>query len=252
MIAPMKRSEVIAMNDAQKEKLRANLAKARAKAAENRAMRHAAAVPPVEADPIHIDEELEAIAAHDDAPPARAPIHEPTRTPMRAIGRNEAVGRNGEVLSRKRTQAGDIFDVPKELIPAGWELQWCAVTVTGNSEILLDQNLMFAENGWRPVPADRYPGRFMPVGHKGSIIRGGQMLMERPKSLSDEARAEDVRLARQLISDRNESLKLSGMKRQMAVGFEMGGKYRGTGGDIRMSIDRALDAPAPVHPLADE
>ena len=216
------------MNDEQKVKLRDNMAKARATAAANREARKAAAESSV----------------HE-------PIHEPTRTPVRSSGKGEVIGRGGEVLSRKRTQAGDIFDIPKALIPQGWEYQWCAVSVVGNTEILLDQNLMFAENGWRPVPSDRYPGRFMPAGHKGSIVRGGQMLMERPSSLSDDARAEDVRLARQLISDRNESLKLSGMKKNMADGFEMGGKYRGTGGDIRMSIDRALDVPAPAHPLAD-
>ena len=172
------------------------------------------------------------------------------RTPIR--GRSEAVGRNGEVLSRRRTQAGDIFAIEAALIPKGWEYQWCAVSVVGNTEILLDQNLMMAENRWRPVPADRYPGKFMPAGHKGSIIRGGQMLMERPKSLSDEARAEDLKLARQLISDRNEALKLSGLKKQMADGFEMGGRYRGTGGDIRMSIDRALDVAPPSHELASD
>ena len=244
------------MEEAQKEKLRANLAKARAKAAENRATRHATVTPPpVYGEPAQIDEELESLDAHDSAPAqhaaARSPTHEPIRSPVRSSGKTETIGRNGEVLSRKRTAAGDIFAIADNLIPKGWEYQWCAISVVGNTEILLDQNLMFAENGWRAVPADRYPGKFMPVGHKGSIVRGGQMLMERPKSLSDEARAEDIRLARQLISDRNESLKLSGMKRQMADGFEMGGKYRGTGGDIRMSIDRALDAPAPVHPLAD-
>lgn len=92
----------------------------------------------------------------------------------------------------------------------------------------------------------------MPVGHKGSIIRGGQMLMERPKSLSDEARAEDIRMAKQQISDRNESLKLAGVKKGMADGFEMGGKYRGTGGDVRMSIDRALDIAPPSHELAND
>ena len=76
--------------------------------------------------------------------------------------------------------------------------------------------------------------------------------MERPKSLSDEARAEDIRLAKQLISDRNESLKLSGMRKNMGDGFEMGNKYRGTGGDIRMSIDRSLDVPSPPsHELAE-
>lgn len=181
----------------------------------------------------------------------REPAHEPTRAPTRTSRNVEAIGRSGEVLSRKRTSTGDIFDIPKNLIPEGWEYQWCAVTVAGNSEILLDQNLMFAENGWRAVPADRYPGRFMPVGHKGSIVRGGQMLMERPKSLSDEARADDIKAAKQLISDRNESLKLSGVRKQMGDGFEMNGKYRGTGGEIRMSIDRALDVPAPQHTLAE-
>jgi hypothetical protein len=36
----------------------------------------------------------------------------------------------------------------------------------------------------------------------------------------------------------------------MADGFEMGKRYKGTGGDIRMSIDRALDAPQPEYTLA--
>lgn len=220
------------------------LAKARAVRMANIAKRKADAAQPAA---MSIDDEHEAPAAvhHQSS-------REPTRTgraPPR--GRSEAVGRNGEVLSRKRTSTGDIFAIPVELIPKDWEYQWAAVSVTGNAEILLDQNLMFSENGWRAVPSDRYPGRFMPVGHKGSIIRGGQMLMERPKSLCDEARAEDIRAAKQLMSDRNDALKLSGVRKQMGDGFEMSGKYRGTGGNIKMSIDPALDIPAPAHQLAD-
>ncbi len=218
------------------------LAKARRVKAEKRAARLAEQAERAEAPAAPLTRKSR--VPHDD------PVL-PVRSPVRA-GRVEAVGRNNEVLSRRRTSTGDIFDVPKELIPAGWEYQWCAVTVVGNSEILLDQNLMMAENGWRPVPSSRYPGKFMPAGHKGSILRGGQMLMERPTSLSDEARADDIRAAKQLISDRNESLKLSGVRKQMGDGFEMSGKYRGTGGNIRMSIDRALDVPAPQHTLAEE
>lgn len=193
---------------------------------------------------------------HAGAVPQRAAVRrnarqtrEPTRDPVRQDG--AVLGRDGEVLSRKRTATGDIFDIPKDLIETGWEFQWCAVTVTGNSEILMDQNLMMAENGWRPVPAERFPGRFMPPNHKGSILRGGQMLMERPKQLCEQARAEDVRAAKQLVSDRNESLKLTSVKKGMADGFEMGRRYRGTGGDIKMSIDPALDIPAPQHQLAE-
>jgi len=174
------------------------------------------------------------------------------RTPIRqGGGRVQVLGRNGEVLSRQRTQTGDIYEIPREIIPEGWDYQWCAVSVTGNSEILLDQNLMFAENGWRPVPADRHPGRFMPAGHKGSIVRGGQMLMERPMELSLEARAEDIRAAHKLISDRNDSLKLGSMKKEMAQGFEMSQKYRGSGADLRISIDKGLDIPRPSYDLAD-
>lgn len=221
------------------------LAKARAVKAAKHAARLAAKAAGVEAPQ----------TAAPEAPRRKRPAHtfapDPPPAPARA-GRIEALGRNNEVLSRRRTSTGDIFDIPKNLVPAGWEYQWCAVSVVGNTEILLDQNLMFAENGWRPVPSDRYPGKFMPAGHKGSIIRGGQMLMERPTSLSDEARADDIKAARQLISDRNESLKLGSVKKQMSDGFEMSGKYRGTGGNIRMSIDRALDVPAPQHTLADE
>lgn len=172
--------------------------------------------------------------------------------PGAARGRVTATSRDGqEVLSRRRTSTGDIFNIPAELIERGWEMQWIAISVVGNQEVVMDQNLMMLENGWRPVMADRFPGRFMPAGHKGHIVRGGQGLYERPKVLCDEARAEDISAARQLISDRNESLKLTGVKNQLGSGFEMGGKYRGTGGDVRMSIDRALDAPTPEHKLAE-
>lgn len=178
----------------------------------------------------------------------REPLREPTRSDS---GRVVVEGRDGERLTRKRTQSGDIFAIPPELIPDGWTYQWCAVSVVGNTEVLIDQNLMMAENGWRPVPADRYPGRFMPAGYTGNIVRGGQMLMERPSSLTEEARAEEIMIAKRQISDRNESLKLSGVKKGMPDGFEMSRKYRGTGGDIRLSIDRGLDIPAPSYQTAD-
>jgi hypothetical protein len=188
----------------------------------------------------------------------RSGLREPGRDPSRG----EAVvrGRDGEILTRKRTGVGDIFAIPPELIEPGWEMQWNAVTVVGDTEVLTDQNLMMAENGWRPVNADRegFAGRFSPVGTKGAIIRGGQRLEERPKVLCDQARAEDIRNAKRLISDRNESLKLSGVTKGTA--FEMGGRYRGTGGNVNMNLGRGVyadeggnmvEAPRPAHQLAE-
>lgn len=239
------------------EQRKANMAKAREKLAANRAARKAQNPSDVAAQDAYRDIE----AAKQMEQLVEAIDHEReqvrgnrARTPIRAQrdgGRVQVTGRNGEVLSRQRTQTGDIYEIPRELIPQGWDYQWCAVSVVGNTEILMDQNLMMAENGWRPVPAERHPGRFMPVGHKGSIVRGGQMLMERPMALSEEARAEDIRAAHRLISDRNESLKLGSVKKEMAQGFEMSNKYRGTGGSIKMDIDRGLDIPRPSYDLAD-
>lgn len=159
----------------------------------------------------------------------------------RPDGRLEVTGRDGEVLSRTRTQVGDIFDIPADMIPKNWAYQWNAVSIAGNSDILLDQNHMMHQNGWRPVPAERYAGTLVPKGSKGTIIRGQQMLMERPLALTLEAQAEDERNAKQLMSDRNESLKLAGVKKGMGDGFEMSGKYKGTGGGVRMQIDKSLD-----------
>ncbi len=147
------------------------------------------------------------VQAMPDRPSVRGNVREQVREPTRETLRDgEVVGRNGEVLSRRRSSVGDIFQIPPTIIPKEWEYQWCAISVVGNTEVLLDQNLMFAENGWRPVPSERHDGRYMPVGHRGNIVRGGQMLMERPKALCDEARREDQRAAVQQIKDRDQSL----------------------------------------------
>ena len=174
----------------------------------------------------------------------RGRTREATRTPT------VIRGRDGEVLSRTRSGTADPFDIPADLIPPGWDYQWNVVTVTGNSDVCLDQGMGMYENGWRAVPAERHPGRFVARGTKGEIIRGGQRLEERPMQLTVDAKAEDVRNARQLLSDRNESLKLSGVSKAMPDGFEMNSRRRGTGGQIRMSIDPALDIEAPSHTLA--
>lgn len=182
---------------------------------------------------------------------ARTVAREPARTPAR----NSVEGRDGEMLSRKRQSGADIFDIPAVLIPKGWEYQWVAVSVHGDTELVEDQNLLMAENGWRPVPHSRHASRFKEGkgadGKSGCIIRGKQMLMERPKSMCDEARAEEVAIAKRLISDRNDSLKLSGVKNSLPDGFAMNQRYRGTGGAIKMNIDPALDIEAPSYTLAE-
>jgi hypothetical protein len=192
----------------------------------------------------------------DDSARARRTRTSSRRNAVRESVRNglrEYTGRDGEVLTRTRKSGLDPFHVPKNFPPVGWEYQWCAVASYGNKEILRTQNIEFFQNGWRPVPAERHDGFFLPKGETGPIVVRDQMLMERPTEMCEEARNEDKRNAIQQMRDRDESLMggKANLKAAMTDGIEMGGKYRGTGGNLRMSIDPALDIPMPSHKLAE-
>ena len=180
---------------------------------------------------------------------------EAAREPARDPARDGAVvveGRSGEVLSRHRTGVSDPFEIPAHMIPKGWRYQWNSVSVHGNKDVVMDQSMTMHENGWRPVPAERHPGFFVPHGTKGEVLRGGQRLEERPEALCVEAQLEDQRTAKRLIADRNESLKLSGVTKGTAfaprpgqINMNIGrGVYADEGGNI-------VEAPRPAHQLAE-
>lgn len=175
------------------------------------------------------------------------------REPERESPRVGAIqGRNGEQLTRRRVGGIDEFHIPEGIVPPGWTYQWNTVSVYNNPDLTISQSMAMYENGWRPVPASRHPGMFVPIGHKGDIVRGGQRLEERPASLTAEARAEDIAVARRQMTDRDQSLMggKANVRGAMTNGMEMSAQYRGTGGQLRMSIDPALDVPAPAHKIA--
>src|SRR5277367_3363796 len=136
------------------------MAKARSVRDANRAKRMGETqhVAEAAAEPLKRQVKKPPIVKEEVAPvsPTRTQTRQPART--RSDGRIEVVGHNGEVLSRTRTQVGDIFEIPTSMWPPHWVYQWNAVSVAGNSDILLDQNHMMWQNGWRPVPAERYAG----------------------------------------------------------------------------------------------
>lgn len=135
----------------------------------------------------------------------REPQRESVRTPGR--GRQEVVGRDGKLLSRKRGGNTDKFHIPAELIPDGWSYEWKRESLYGQEDTA---NMMHAaENGWTPVMAEAHPGMFMPSGYTGPIRRDGLVLCERPMELTEEARAEEREAARQLNQAQQEQLGLA-------------------------------------------
>ena len=191
--------------------------------------------------PEAVDEDLPE-AGFEPAPRRRA-----SRQPARATNRDTienvrrgalvVMGRDGEQLTRRRTQVGDPYHVPGNDIPDGWDYQWNPVTVL-NEEQVAQQNMHYA-NGWRPVPASRHPGRWTKPGHTGDIVVEGLRLEERPMSLTEEALMEQEQKARAQVRDQAEILQLS---KKMPAGFRMNKGYNEhTGGSVKISIDKSMD-----------
>ena len=98
--------------------------------------------------------------------------------------REERLVREGR-LTRKRKRTEDKFFIDPEVIPPGVSYEWKRKSCYGAEDRHHITNLM--DNHWKPVPNDR---------HAGMITeQDGQILMERPKYLTDEARVEDYEIA---------------------------------------------------------
>ena len=175
-------------------------------------------------------------------------------TPARALARGEYVGRNGELLTRNASLGSDPYEIPPHLREVDWDYQWLTETVFNSADVVRRHSHAMYQAGWRPVMATgRWNGVYDAPSYSGHIRLGDSGLYERPMQMTVDAKAEDDKRARQQVKDRDQSL-MGGKAnvRAMPDGFAMGGRYRGTGGDIRMNIDPALDVPKPQHQPADD
>jgi hypothetical protein len=101
----------------------------------------------------------------------------------------KARGRNGEILSRNK-DLDDPRNVPEHLKEDGWTYQWNRCECFGKPDPQEINRMM--NNGWRYVKPDSKLGRIYGVTGADFIEIGGLVLMERPKSLTDEAIEEDM------------------------------------------------------------
>jgi hypothetical protein len=177
------------------------------------------------------------IRRNNPRPPPRQQVRETAREPARPNA--SIIGRNGEELRRMRPDAGgDIFERVKA--PPGWKFQWNAITAINKelAEIQQGMAIDMHENGWRPVPASRFPGVYTPPGFEGAIVVKGMRLEERPASLSQEASREDEARAKAQLRDQTDSLRLT----QQQLPGANAGRARDVSG-MKMSIDRSFEVP---------
>lgn len=178
--------------------------------------------PNADRSPVHV-------AAATDA---REPSHEPAHATPR-------------LRTRTRQNAAQAtanpFDIPLEEIPEGSSYEWKRFSVTGQSA---DHDPFYLaamrRQGWEPVDPHRHPNWVPPGYDKPSIIRDGQILMERPIELTNEARQEQRTLARQQMREAQERL---GLAPKVNGSETMTRNFDG----IRPRVDQQFMRPVPIE-----
>lgn len=175
-----------------------------------------AAAPNADRGPVHT-------AAATDA---REPVHEPVHaSPRTRTRQNQA------------TATANPFDIPKDEIPEGSSYEWKRFSVTGLSA---DHDPFYLASmrrqGWEPVDPRRHPNWVPPGYDKPNIIRDGQILMERPIELTNEARLEQKQLASNQMLEARQRLGLA-PKDTMTRDFE----------GVRPRLEQQVMRPVPIE-----
>jgi hypothetical protein len=121
--------------------------------------------------------------------------------------RARAAQRAAELMGLYGNDIGDDTDdyyIDPAIIPDGWTYEWKRFTVLGAQDPAYQVTL--ARGGWEAVPAQRHP-EMMPVGWAGATIeRKGQLLMERPKQITDLVKQREYNKARQQVGQKEAQL----------------------------------------------
>ena len=126
------------------------------------------------------------VQEHSTMQDQREPDHEPEHNAPR-------------VRTRRRSATAN-----QDEIPEGSSYEWKRHSVNGLEDPFYIASMR--EQGWEPVDPRRHPTWVPPGYDKPHIIKGGQILMERPIELTNEARAEAKMLATKQIVEAEQRL----------------------------------------------
>ena len=139
------------------------------------------------------------------------PVYAPSRPEMRPTMREEdprarAARRAAELRDHlgEEPDGTDEFYIDPNDIPDGWDYEWKARFVMNQEQAT--HILALRRAGWEEVPTSRHPS-YMPMNSDAPYIeRKGMVLMERPKEITDDARARELRKARLQVRHKEEQL----------------------------------------------
>ena len=127
---------------------------------------------------------------------AAGPEHIEQREPVHTEARR--------TRQRRSTINDDPFFIPLDEIPEGSSYEWKRYSNVGEENPFYLAQMR--SQGWEPVDPKRHPNWVPPGYTQPNIIKGGMLLMERPLSLTQEAKAEQRQLAKQQIREAEQRL----------------------------------------------
>ena len=149
---------------------------------------------------------IDASHASNEVPIAqRQPAHT-----ARVIGQREDAHVADHAAPRVRTRRSkstvneDQFYIPLDEIPEGLNYEWKRWENVGQQDPFYIARMR--EQGWEPVNPKMHPTWVPPGYNEPHIIKGGQILMERPMELTLEARKELRQLSRTQVIEAEQRL----------------------------------------------
>lgn len=160
--------------------------------------------------PTQVTKEAASLIEDEVLPQEPAPQAAPARMKLRTnnVAYDAEPAKPKRTRRRKATVNEDMFFVPVEEIPDGLVYEWKRWTNVGQEDpyYIAQQR----EQGWEPVPPSRHP-TWVPPGYKEAfIIKGGQILMDRPLELHNEAKAELEQLSKRMVREAEQRLGRTG------------------------------------------
>lgn len=165
----------------------------------------------------------EAAPAAERAPVERPPLRSPLRD---ASPRAAAEARAAEIMEHLGgvEEGSDEFYIDPKVIPDGWTYEFKRYTVYGQTDP--SYQVALQRMGWEAVPARRHPEMMPADWGGGTIERKGQVLMERPKSITDMIQKRDLKRARDQVRFKEEQLSSAPAKDHMPRSGDPGGDAR--------------------------
>jgi hypothetical protein len=139
-----------------------------------------------------------------DAPKAKRPNEHVSAADQRATAQHETEHDAPRTRRHRGQVFQDEFAIPIEEIPSHLTYEWKKFSVYGQEDPFYLARMR--EQGFEPVPPSRHPTWLPPGYNAPHIIKGGQILMDRPKELTEEAIRERNTAARQQIVEAEQKL----------------------------------------------